>query len=274
MRLFTSSPVWPLYRPNDQGSVAKQGPAINASTTVPTPPADQRLDPAPDDVCAEDARNMAGSVYPSHSPFTGQADHLRTRLRQKLKMIVATLSRSITIKVDAAQFMEDGFLILRNVIDPGQFAALRSGVEILVQRKWPDGIPDGHFQPMMGVRDYVDESTGHVMELLLQENMLGVARQLMPRAGFVAPAYTFMILNPLTDKGPWFWHRDMNPPREGPLQGLQEDFMANGPAVLQMNIAVYDDKVLWVVPGSHKRPNTDAENAQLASVPHGYGHRQ
>jgi len=49
----------------------------------------------------------------------------------------------------------------------------------------------------------------------------------------------------------------MSPPNEGPSQGLQEDFMANGPAVLQMNIAVYDDKVLWVVPGSHKRPNTN-----------------
>jgi len=179
------------------------------------------------------------------------------------------------VKVDPKQFMADGFTILRGVIDPGELEALRSGVETMVLREWPDGIPDGAFQPMMkGFYRHVDDSTSHVMELLLHENTLGVARQLMPRAKFVCPAYMFMILNPVRQMGPWFWHRDMSPPLEGPLQGLQEDFMANGPAVLQMNIALYDDKVLWVVPGSHNRPNTDEENVQLASVPHGYGHGQ
>jgi len=33
--------------------------------------------------------------------------------------------------------------------------------------------------------------------------------------------------------------------------------------VIQWNVPLYDDSVLWVVPGSHRRPNTQAENKQL-----------
>ena len=179
------------------------------------------------------------------------------------------------IQVDVEQFMEDGFVILRNVIDQDDLDSLRAGAEIMVQREWPDGVPDGHFQPMMkGFRQHVDDSTAHMMELLVNENTLGVARQLMPRAEFVCPQYLFMILNPTREMGPWFWHRDFNPITKGPLEGMVRDFEANGPASVQMNIALYDDKVLWVVPGSHKRRNTDEENAQLASVPHSYEHGQ
>jgi ectoine hydroxylase-related dioxygenase (phytanoyl-CoA dioxygenase family) len=40
-------------------------------------------------------------------------------------------------------------------------------------------------------------------------------------------------------------------------------FLAQAPGYLQWNIALYDDDVLWVIPGSHTRPNTAAENSQL-----------
>jgi hypothetical protein len=40
---------------------------------------------------------------------------------------------------------------------------------------------------------------------------------------------------------------------------------------MHWNVALYDDEVLWVVPGSHLRPNTDEENRQLAAVDHHYG---
>jgi hypothetical protein len=42
-----------------------------------------------------------------------------------------------------------------------------------------------------------------------------------------------------------------------------EDMRANGPRHLQWNIALYEDSVLWVVPGSHRRLNTEEENASL-----------
>jgi hypothetical protein len=44
----------------------------------------------------------------------------------------------------------------------------------------------------------------------------------------------------------------------------------HGPSYLQWNIALYEDSVFWVVPQSHKRINSKAENLQLAensSVP-------
>ena len=41
----------------------------------------------------------------------------------------------------------------------------------------------------------------------------------------------------------------------------------NAPAYVQWNIPLYDDNVFWIVPGSHLRPNTDAENRQLLDNP-------
>ena len=66
----------------------------------------------------------------------------------------------------------------------------------------------------------------------------------------------------MQDHGPSGWHRDIEPNRDGPLSGLQADMAANGVGTVQWNIALYDDDVLWIVPGSHRRRNTDAEIAR------------
>ena len=52
-----------------------------------------------------------------------------------------------------------------------------------------------------------------------------------------------------------------------PLEELQMDLLENGPKYLQWNIPLYDDDVLWVVPGSHRRINTEEENRQLLENP-------
>jgi len=72
-----------------------------------------------------------------------------------------------------------------------------------------------------------------------------------------------LMCSPQQDHGPAAWHRDIHPIDQAPLCGLEEDLLANGPGYLQWNIALYDDDVLQVVPGSHRRPNSAAENAQL-----------
>jgi hypothetical protein len=51
------------------------------------------------------------------------------------------------------------------------------------------------------------------------------------------------------------------------MASLQADFLENGPKYLQWNIPLYDDDVLWVVPGSHRRLNTEEENRQLLENP-------
>jgi hypothetical protein len=52
-----------------------------------------------------------------------------------------------------------------------------------------------------------------------------------------------------------------------PMHSLQVDMLENGPRYLQWNIPLYDDDVLWVVPGSHRRLNTEEENRQLLENP-------
>ena len=76
-------------------------------------------------------------------------------------------------------------------------------------------------------------------------------------------------------------------PGDAPLEGLGADMTENGCGYVQWNvractqpdllqpltprllwqIPLYDDDVLWVLPGSHVRRTSDAENAQLAAEP-------
>lgn len=178
------------------------------------------------------------------------------------------------IKVARQELLDEGYIVLREMIPKDALEPLREGFEELVRRQWPDGIPDDHFQPrIFGFEQLVDESTAITLEFCLGENTLGVARQLMPNSE-VALNAMFLMCNPVRDHGSWFWHRDYVPPTEGPLRGMQMDFLANGPAFLQWNVALYDDDVFWVVPGSHRRPNTEAEDRQLGAVPHSYANSQ
>ena len=76
-----------------------------------------------------------------------------------------------------------------------------------------------------------------------------------------------LMCSPQRDHGPAHWHRDVHPIDMAPMASLQSDFLENGPKYLQWNISLYDDDVLWVVPGSHRRLNTEAENRQLLENP-------
>ena len=73
----------------------------------------------------------------------------------------------------------------------------------------------------------------------------------------------YMMCNPTFDYGPAEWHRDVDAADSGPLQQMQDSVREDGPTYLQWNIPLYDDKVFWVVPGSHVRINSDAENRGL-----------
>ena len=75
------------------------------------------------------------------------------------------------------------------------------------------------------------------------------------------------MCSPIRDYGPAAWHRDVHPVDMAPMHTLQMDMLENRPRYLQWNIPLYDDDVFWVVPGSHRRLNTDAENRQLLDNP-------
>ena len=73
------------------------------------------------------------------------------------------------MRVDQAQFMEKGYIILRNVIPPDQLDSVRESYEVLVERQkavWarerqpddpPGGVWETHQQPRLShVEELVD----------------------------------------------------------------------------------------------------------------------
>lgn len=178
-----------------------------------------------------------------------------------------------------ASFRENGFLVV-DVLAPDELPPLRAAFERLVakQRETWEAAAGGDSaksqwqigaQPrVMNYDQLVDDAdTARTVELLFDPRTMGVCSELMGGAEAGCACYMLMC-SPQSDHGPANWHRDIHPHDQAPLAGLREDMRSNGPGLLQWNLALYDDDVLWVVPGSHRRPNTDAENAQLEQDNH------
>ena len=190
------------------------------------------------------------------------------------------------MKVSRDQLIEDGYIILREVVPPDSLEDLRVSAEKMVQRQkaiWarergPADPPGGHWetaaQPRLVINGFggtggvelVTQETAPVVEFWLHENTLGVSTQLLgdPDAGVTE---MMMMCNPVRDHGPADWHRDVSATFHGPLQAFVDDVLENGPRYVQWNIPLYDDNVLWVVPKSHRRINTPEEDRQLAADP-------
>ena len=181
------------------------------------------------------------------------------------------------MQVNRDQFLEEGYAILREVVPRDELADLRAASELLVDRQkeiWareagPEDPPGGEWetsgQPRLMVSwtpEIIDEKTAPYVEFWAHENTYGVSSALLdkPHAGCTE---MMMMCSPVYDFGPASWHRDIHPFDTAPLQGYAEDILENGPRYVQWNIPLYDDSVLWVVPGSHVRFNTEEEQAQL-----------
>ena len=167
------------------------------------------------------------------------------------------------MKADRDRLMREGFLVLREVIPPDALADMRRSHEALVERQGGDQWLSQGAQPRLRSGPLIDGSTANAVEAWTSDSTLGVAQQLLcsPEAGVTE---MWCMCSPLTDHGPAGWHRDVHPVDMAPMHLLQQDMLANGPRYLQWNIPLYDDSVLWVVPGSHRRLNTHDENASLS----------
>jgi len=170
------------------------------------------------------------------------------------------------MQVDPQQLLDDGYLIVRGIIPQEQLQELRDNYEVLVERQGGTSWLSKGAQPRLTAKNLIDETTANTVEIWLHENTLGVSRQLLclPDASVTD---MWLMCSPIQDHGPSHWHRDIHPIDMAPLHGLQMDILENGPRYLQWNIPLYDDDVLWVVPGSHRRLNTDEENHQLLENP-------
>ena len=178
------------------------------------------------------------------------------------------------MQVNPQQWIDDGYIILRQVVPPDRLDSLRASYEKLVERQhqiwageleWdePIGMDYKAKQPRIVLNSVVDAARAETVEFCLHDNTLGVSRQIM-QAPDASPTAMFFMCNPKTHHGPDRWHRDVGGRRQAPLRGLQEDMLANTPPSVQWNIPLYDDDVLWIVPGSHRRANTPDEDRQLA----------
>lgn len=175
------------------------------------------------------------------------------------------------------QLLSDGYVILRQVVPPDQLDRLRNDIETVVARQRSND-PDWDTtpQPRASIIDQVDAETIGAFEFVLHENTHGVSAEVLDcPMETVASNQALVICNPeFTPEAPtrpgqqWGtdprnWHRDVRPDRDGPLAALIEDQLANGPAYVQWNIALYEDHILYVVPGSHRRLSTEIESSHL-----------
>ena len=181
--------------------------------------------------------------------------------------------------LNRSRLRRDGYLILRNVIPAEELDAVRTVCEAILDRQreiWrreagpgdpPGGVWDSRPQPRVPEFErLVDAETALAVELWLSEPIMGVSREVLSGTEAV-PMHMMMMCNPRTDHGPAKWHRDIGPLEVAPLWLLQEELAETGPRYLQWNLPLYDDDVLWVVPGSHRRLNTPEEDRQLAEDP-------
>jgi hypothetical protein len=185
------------------------------------------------------------------------------------------------MQLDRDQFLQEGYLILRNVVPPDHLDTLRNASEIMVERQkriWErqrkEGDPPGgqwetSNQPRLLVQrqsDLIDKQSASFVEFWLHENTLGSSSELLQTA-HAAGTEMMMMCNPTSDRGPAKWHRDIHPIDTAPLQGYLNDIAENGPRYVQWNIPLYDDDVLWVIPGTHLRVNSAAEDRQILKDP-------
>ena len=183
------------------------------------------------------------------------------------------------MQIDRNQFLEAGYLIVRNLIPAEKLDALRRASEEMVARQravWarqrkpedpPGGIWETGAQPRLHLHNMgaqIDAQTALCIEIWQSENLHGISSELLELED-AAVTEMMMMCSPVRDHGPARWHRDFYPPYCAPLQSYADDIVENGPRYVQWNIPLYNDDVLWVVPRSHLRRNSDDEDRQLAA---------
>jgi ectoine hydroxylase-related dioxygenase (phytanoyl-CoA dioxygenase family) len=185
--------------------------------------------------------------------------------------------------VDRERFLKDGYLIVKEAIPREKLEQVRQAYEKLVdcqreilmaERKEgepPGGAWETSAQPRLMLQRpplvaHLDSETAPAVEVWREPNIQGVSTELL---GVSDGAVTEMMMmcNPSRNHGPAKWHRDHHPIDTAPLQGYIDDIIEGGPRYVQWNIPLYDDSVLWVIPGSHLRPNTQKENEEMLANP-------
>ena len=175
------------------------------------------------------------------------------------------------------QFVEDGFLILEDVVPAGELEAIRASTDAVVARaRATDPTWDTSPTPRTQIGPHSDRKTVAAFEFALHRNTMGVSAQVLDcPLDAIGVNMVAVLCNPEFEPNaplpsgqvwgtdPRNWHRDVRPDHDGPLSELIADERANGMAYAQWNIALYDEAILNVVPGSHHRLTSEVESRQL-----------
>jgi hypothetical protein len=173
--------------------------------------------------------------------------------------------------VDRAALLRDGVVILQNVLRPAELQPVRDAYELLLTRLTacePDWRTRKPRQPRINISGadtgsgtitghenlegevLLDGSTAPAIEVWCLPNMQQASSQLL---GVQDAGVTEMMMmcNP-EDKDYGAanrWHRDFSCANSAPMQGYADENLQSGGRYVQWNLSLYDDDVLWVVPG-------------------------
>ena len=182
------------------------------------------------------------------------------------------------MRIDQGKYLEDGYVILRQAVPPKRLEGLRLLAELMVDRtkalsaaaRTPEQPTGGAWyanpQPRVEVPEVVDDQTAGLVDFCLGENTLGIASQIT-RAPHTFIRQMQISCSTHIDYGYTDWHRDSSATEQTPLFGLAQDQLENNPGYVQWNVALYDDDVFWLVPGSHARADTEEERRALMLDP-------
>ena len=87
------------------------------------------------------------------------------------------------MKVNPQQLMDDGYIILREVIPREQLDQLRASYDALVERQGGQAWLAGGRQPRLTTNHVVDAATANTVEFWLHEKHVGCEQTVDARAG-------------------------------------------------------------------------------------------
>ena len=144
------------------------------------------------------------------------------------------------MKIDRDLFIDQGYLVLRNVIPNGKLQSMRESCDLILERQkvnWvlerkPDDPPGGMYETVRQPRvlmekpGIIDEQTANVIEdFWVADETLDTASSLLcnPEPNITS---MMMMCNPVKNHpGGTGWHRDVHPIDMAPMDALSADLV-------------------------------------------------
>ncbi|KAJ7680927.1 hypothetical protein DFH06DRAFT_432102 [Mycena polygramma] len=174
-----------------------------------------------------------------------------------------------------AQFEEQGFVIVNDLVSPEDFPRLKSACKDVISRtregSWPHRRTVGKQFPPYDSENPDSWGVQHVMhpdlaqpafsQWYTSEALIDAVRNLLGCSKDELQMELFnLLINPESHNFALRWHRD-DIDQDATEEQERRALDAWKPYGIQWNTALYQDECLFVVPGSHKVPRTPEQRA-------------